>query len=220
MMRTQLNIRFHVLSVLVLMAAALGFQEVLASNAETESARTGIGAEPVDIALFAKVVTSDPARKHGSLAGRLEEFPAEDVFLTWEVSRNRDNAYTLPVSSSKEACIGLQWAERRLLTDLSLTFASQSDIPDPSQAFVEYWSSAGREDSWAGIGQARLQLRRVMMVNASDHEVMRKVAECVADRLRAAPMVDTVDAFHIADGDAWLNQGERLYDFYLMLDNG
>ncbi len=150
-MREQFNFRFHVLSVFLSMGAALGPQWVTASNADAQPSQAGITAERVDIALFARVVTSDPARKQGSLAGRLDEFPEEDVFLTWEVPRNSDDTYTLP--ANKQACIGLEWAERRVLTDLSLTFSGQSDIPDPSQAFVEYWSAAGREDSWAGIGQ-------------------------------------------------------------------
>lgn len=66
--------------------------------------------------------------------------------------------------------------------------------------------------------QGMLALRRVMIVNMSDHAVMRKVTERVAERLLAMPMVDTVDAFHAADGSEWPNQGGRLYDFYLTLD--
>lgn len=82
---------------------------------------------------------------------------------------------------------------------------------------IEASNNLSTRSSFIGGVQALLDLRRVMILNVSDHVVMRKVTDCVAERLRAAPMVDTVDMFNIADCDD-LPQGGRLYDFYLTLD--
>ncbi len=83
---------------------------------------------------------------------------------------------------------------------------------------IEASNNLSASSSVSSSSQAMLDLRRVMIINLSDHMVMRKVTERVAERLRAAPVVDTVDVYNVADGDDWPNQGGRLYDFYLTLD--
>ena len=107
----------------------------------------------VDIALFARVVTSDPNRQDGARSTRLEEFRPEDVFLTSELVRGQDGAYEVPEHSDGRRCIGLEWAERRVLTETSLRFADAARMPATEAVAVQYWSSGGREDSWGGIGQ-------------------------------------------------------------------
>jgi len=64
----------------------------------------------------------------------------------------------------------------------------------------------------------RVAMARVAVVNRSDHRVMRRVATDVADRIAATDAIDTVDAFDMASGDDWPNDGRRLYDLYIVLD--
>lgn len=113
--------------------------------------------EPFDIAPFARVVTSDPARVEGARSGRLEEFRPEDVFLEWEIAPDADGSYTVPTFAEGRGSIGLQWAERRVLTEATLQFAEGT--PSPEGAELQYWSSEGRQDSWGEIGQTWWQGR-------------------------------------------------------------
>ncbi len=112
---------------------------------------------PVDIGLFARVVSSDPNRRDGARSERLQEFPAEDVFLTTELIAGADGAYTVPTFADGQGCIGLEWAERRVLTEVSLQFSDPTRTPLPEGVEVQYWSSGGREDSWGTIGQTPWQ---------------------------------------------------------------
>lgn len=108
---------------------------------------------PLDIAPFARVVTCDPERRDGCRAGRLEEFPAEDVFLEQELAPTRGGGYVVPVWQGDQGCIGLVWAERRVLTELALHFPARGPVPSAEGVRVEYWSSQGRMDDWGAIGQ-------------------------------------------------------------------
>ncbi len=110
----------------------------------------------LNIALFARVVTSDPARTDGAKAGRLEEFRAEDVFLTTEILPGKNGCYEATKHEDGRACIGLQWAEKRVLSEVSLQFPAGAKL-SAEGIEVQYWSSAGREDSWGGIGQTPWQ---------------------------------------------------------------
>jgi len=95
--------------------------------------------EPVDMAPFARVVTFDPARSEGVGVNRLTEFPAEDVFHETELPTDDDGAYTVPVAKNGQACIGLQWIERRRLRRIGLQFADPDRIPSPRGVRVEGW---------------------------------------------------------------------------------
>ncbi len=110
----------------------------------------------LNIGLFARVVTSDPARTDGAKAGRLEEFRAEDVFLTTELSRGKNGFYEAPKHEDGRPCIGLQWAEKRVLSQVSLELPAGAKYSSEGVE-VQYWSSGGREDSWGGIGQTPWQ---------------------------------------------------------------
>ena len=66
-------------------------------------AETPAGAEEgVDIGLFARVVTSDPARREGAKAGRLDEFRAEDVFLAAEIAPDENGHYLVPAAPGRK----------------------------------------------------------------------------------------------------------------------
>ncbi|MGQ9729968.1 MAG: NPCBM/NEW2 domain-containing protein [Candidatus Zipacnadales bacterium] len=109
---------------------------------------------PLDIAPFGMVASWDPRRVGGTLAGRTEIFPPEDVFLHRDLSMEPDGTYFVPVVEGV-GCIGLQWIERRLLRDVALEFAGA--VPSPEGVRVEYWVGEswwqGRWESLPGILQ-------------------------------------------------------------------
>ncbi len=123
----------------------------------TSSSTQPADGEDLDLGLFARVVTSDPARYDGARAGRLEEFHSEDVFLTSEIAPQQDGTYALAVDPAHGAAIGLEWAERRVLRRLELDCLAPPTAE--SAVTLEYWSSSGREDSWGAIGQTPWQGR-------------------------------------------------------------
>jgi len=98
----------------------------------------------VDIAPFGTVCSWDPNRMEGTRAGRVDEFPAEDVYLHRPLQAEDDGTCGIPVWEGV-GCIGLQWVERRLLRELRLQF----DGPPPPEegVQVQYWSG---ESWWQG----------------------------------------------------------------------
>ncbi|MHB1457064.1 MAG: NPCBM/NEW2 domain-containing protein [Armatimonadota bacterium] len=94
--------------------------------------------EPVDMAPFARVATWDPARSNGVTVFRLEEFPAADVFTETDVKRTMGR-YAVPVAKNGDACIGLQWLERRRLNEFGIQFAEKSSMPSTDSVLVEGW---------------------------------------------------------------------------------
>ncbi len=130
-----------------------------------EGQQTGSTSQPaavtgwadLDLGLFARVVTSDPMRSEGARAGRLEEFHADDVFLTSDVAPQADGSYAVVADPVHGAAVGLEWAERRVLQRLELDCLAPPATALP--VALEYWSSSGREDSWGSIGQTPWQGR-------------------------------------------------------------
>ncbi len=134
-------------------SAAAGSASALAA----QPLPTGESTVDVDLGLFARVVTSDPSRYDGAQAGRLEEFPAQDVFLTTQLAARSDATYRVPIDPVVGGVIGLEWSERRVLRRLELECVSPRSFE--SAPVLEYWSSSGREDSWGSIGQTPWQGR-------------------------------------------------------------
>lgn len=99
----------------------------------------------VDVAPFARVITSDPNRTEGCRAGRIEEYLAEDIFLEEPLLPNPDGTYTVPASADGQGSIGLHWLERRRLTELRLQFASAP--PSPESVQLQAWVG---ESHWQG----------------------------------------------------------------------
>jgi hypothetical protein len=98
----------------------------------------------VDVAPFGAVCTWDPLRLEGTGAGRVDEFPAEDVFLHTELTPQPDGGYVVPVRDGL-GCLGLQWVERRLLKELQLQFVST--VPPAEGVVVQHWVG---ESWWQG----------------------------------------------------------------------
>lgn len=102
-------------------------------------------APPFDIAPFGRVVSWDPARMDGTHAKRTDEFPAEDVFLETPVKWVHER-YVIPLYRGDRGCIGLQWAETRLLRSLSLVFDADT-VQVPEDVAVQCWTG---ESPWQG----------------------------------------------------------------------
>lgn len=90
-----------------------------------------------DLAPFAQVVATDPARIEGTRAGRVEEFPAADVFLSTPLRPDADGLYR------GHGAIGLEWFERRHLRELGIGFA---ETP-PAGVECQVWQG---ESWWQG----------------------------------------------------------------------
>ncbi len=95
--------------------------------------------EPVDMAPFARVAYWDPARTTGVSVFRLSEFPAEDVFTETDIAPTK-GIYNVPVAANGESCIGLQWLERRRLTEFGIQFADTKSMPSIDGVRVEGWA--------------------------------------------------------------------------------
>ncbi|MHB0997677.1 MAG: NPCBM/NEW2 domain-containing protein [Armatimonadota bacterium] len=114
----------------------------------------------IDIAPFAKIVTSDPKRIDGATANRLQEFKPEDVFLESELFPNKSKMYNIPSYEGGQGCIGLLWTERRFPESLSITFAGKDRLPSTKNIQLQYWSSQGRVDNdphWGIVAQTEWQ---------------------------------------------------------------
>jgi NPCBM/NEW2 domain-containing protein len=99
----------------------------------------------VNVASFARVVTSDPKRAEGTKAGRVEEFPAEDITLTTELLPATDGSYMVPVDGEGVGCLGLEWYEFRYIRQMGLQFADAAAVPDGVQ--LQVWTGSS---SWQG----------------------------------------------------------------------
>lgn len=107
--------------------------------------KAAVTAPRADVAPFARVVTSDPARVAGCSAGRTEEYHAEDIFLELPLTPETDGAYTVPISPRTGGSIGLHWLERRRIAELRLQFVSS---PPPLESVqVQAWIG---ESHWQG----------------------------------------------------------------------
>jgi hypothetical protein len=111
------------------------------SPAATQPARV------LDIAKFAQVVTSDPARLEGSHANRVQEYRAEDVYLDAPARPDGNGAYAVAPANGQPGCIGLKWLERRRLRTFGFELASGSAAPAADKLQVQCWVG---ESAWQG----------------------------------------------------------------------
>lgn len=120
------------------------------------SQEAGRAVERVDLAAFARVVTSDPSRMEGTKADRLDEFPEKDLILETDLVPGKDGNYTVPAPPQwKGGCIGLTWIERRRVRSLGLEFAPGSSVPPSEGVEVQGWVNPfsrewGADSAWQG----------------------------------------------------------------------
>jgi hypothetical protein len=100
----------------------------------------------LDIAPFGQVVTSDPQVMQGTRASRVEEMPAADIYSVKPVQPRASGGYTVPVWNGT-GCVGLQWAENRLLKRVALRFATAGSVPAGGSVQLQYWAG---ESAWQG----------------------------------------------------------------------
>lgn len=100
--------------------------------------------EAVNVAPFARVVTSDPRRIEGTKADRKHEFPAEDLTLTEELLPADDGSFPVPVREGV-GCIGLEWREFRYFREVGLRFADMAAVPERVE--LQQWVG---QSSWQG----------------------------------------------------------------------
>jgi hypothetical protein len=98
--------------------------------------------ERADVAPFARALTWDAERMDGVRAGRLDEFPAEDLFLESPVVPGEGGVYTVPTNAAGVGCIGLEWLERRRLDTLELQYAEDSHVPPSDTVELQGWRMA------------------------------------------------------------------------------
>jgi hypothetical protein len=94
----------------------------------------------VDIAQFARVATWEADRADGprcTAGSRVNEFPADELFLESDLPQAADGTYAVPLGRSGRGCIGLQWLQRRRLVETSLEFAG--DVPPTDGVQLQCW---------------------------------------------------------------------------------
>ncbi len=104
-------------------------------------------APSVNIVPFGRVLTWDADRNDGCRASRIEEFRAEDVFLETDLPRDRDGLWHVPASTDHLACVGVQWLNRRAITEASIVFADMPALPEVPALRLEAWFG---ESAWQG----------------------------------------------------------------------
>lgn len=109
--------------------------------------RSGAG---VDIAAFARVVTSDPKRMTGTAATRVDEFPAEDISLETDLQPRSDRSYAVPLTADGIGCIGLRWHEIRFPRRLELHWSAEAAIPTAETVELQYWAGLPYASPWQG----------------------------------------------------------------------
>jgi hypothetical protein len=102
------------------------------------AAGSRIAQTAVDIAPFARVVSSDPRRMKGTAAGRVEPFPAADIALESELKPPGNGGYAVPLKPGNPSAIGLRWYEMRSLRRLELHWANAGG-PPADAVQLQHW---------------------------------------------------------------------------------
>jgi len=135
----------------------------------------------LDIAPYGRLTISDPERKSGTAATRVQEIPAEDLFLTEKIVPGTDGLVRPPEWPNGTAVIGIDWAERRDITRVGLVLAS---VPKPEIADLV------RLEHWSGISPWQGEwLPTPAEVQVSDRAVIfsGKIEEAYRVRVIASP---------------------------------
>jgi len=101
----------------------------------------------LDITAAGEIVTNDPARKHGTEAGRVEEFPAADFDMDEQLVKNANGVYELKTYESGESVLGMMWMEKRRVRHMEVEFADGSAMPVAEDIKLELWYC---KDLWHG----------------------------------------------------------------------
>lgn len=109
--------------------------------------------ELLDVALFAQVVTSDPARTDGARANRIQEYRAEDMYLETPATADAKGVYNVVAAAGKPACIGLKWIERRRLREIGFELAEGATAPKADAVQLQCWvGQSAFQGNWKPVG--------------------------------------------------------------------
>lgn len=133
------------------------------------NAKKGKRGDKVDVAPFARVMTWDPGRINGTQAGRVDEFPAEDLYFEKEVIPEKTGAWRAPTAEDGRGCIGLEWLERRRLDRVGIRFDASSARPAPEACELQYWAmDKSRPSSFGSIWQGQWKSLKGVLEAAED----------------------------------------------------
>jgi hypothetical protein len=118
--------------------------------ASSQEARAKAERQRFDAAPFARVATWDPARMDGARSNRVQEFAREEIFLATPLPKS-ERGYEVPLSEDGTGCIGLEWAERRLLKKLAIRFSAGAPDLSADEIQIQYWTG---ESPWQGNWKA------------------------------------------------------------------
>ncbi|MGC8639257.1 MAG: NPCBM/NEW2 domain-containing protein [Isosphaeraceae bacterium] len=100
----------------------------------------------VDVAHFGRIMSWDPAKKTGTTASRVGEFPREDIEPGREILRDPDGLYPV-LDWNGRGCLGMQWYESRRLRRVELEFTDDAAVPSWESIEPEIWIG---ESAWQG----------------------------------------------------------------------
>lgn len=100
----------------------------------------------VNIVPFGRLMAWDPARREGTSALRIGEFPAEDIEMGRPLAAGRDGSIEVPDWEGRN-CLGVQWPESRSLRRLELEFSDGPNRPADDSVVAETWIG---ESAWQG----------------------------------------------------------------------
>lgn len=161
-----------------------------------------------DIAPFAKVATWDASRTEGCRASRIQEFHAEDVFLESDMESGSDGSFDVPVGPSDLGCIGLQWMERRLLTELGLRFAAGQNPPSPEDVQLQAWFGESQwQGGWYSLAyevraEDSVWLYSIKWAGTPDPQNGTRKVRWVFPRSSATPRVEELRAYTATEWDS------------------
>ena len=154
-------------------------------NASDKTNPEASAMKTVDIAPFAKVITTDPTRMDGAHNDRIESFPPGELFVEREVLPNAEGLYAVP-RMEEVGSIGLEWIDRRRLNKVAIQFADASKVPAVEGAQLQYWVIKlpmsgtpgvsrwqGRWEPYKGVIRAEGD-RWVASINWKDNPELRK----------------------------------------------
>jgi len=191
----------------------------------------GVGAEQLlDIAPFAEMVTSDPARTDGARSTRVQEYREEDIYMETPVRPQADGSYAAGTQGGP-ACLGLKWMERRRLRQVGFEWAEGADRPPAKDVQVQCWHGESswqggwkplggqwhKDDDrwmmkidWSSLPEARGGTRKVRFIFPADASIRRFIALSASPALEAELRIELERPLGEGPADVEIYNGEFL----------
>lgn len=174
----------------------------------------------VDIAPFAAVRSWDPTQTEGTTATRLEAIPEDELFPGATVRPQPNGSYAVPLLSSGQGSIGLEWLERRRIARLELE--GQDRAPAPVE--TQYWEMGRGGGSpggsrWQGrwqplTGETRREGNRWIMIPSWQDKPEARTGTLKVRWIFAGDQPPILKAFHAYTITRW-----KTAELHLTLEN-